>query len=280
MYRIIKHKYITVIHEELRVIDEMVAKYYDIPKYENTLFILNYCFSKDDLRKLRNMCSRIIYYNLEHLSVESYFPQSNTWRDYFVKSLDSYDEIWDFLVENKKYYPNSIKSKWTFMPLRYVDLSGETPEKLYDLFFVGVIDTPVRKEMAARMSYVYKEKKASNIIVNGLYAEECRKLMRMAKFSLDFPHYRLFGNTQNAVRIHESICNNVQVISYTDTDRVINYFPTLINIINPVNGFDQDRTLEIVNNYSTSVNISKIYSGLTSTEKEYEAYRKRFLDYM
>jgi len=280
MYRIIKHKYVSVIHEELHVIDDIIAKYYDTPEYSNTVFILNYYFNRADLCQLKSGCSRIIYYNLEHLSAESYFPQSNIWRAHFVESLDLYYEIWDFLIENRRYYPDTMKPKWKFMPLRYVDLSGDMPEKTYDLFFAGVIDTPVRKEMAARMSYVYRDKKASNIIVNGLYAEKCRKLMRMAKFSLDFPHYRLFGNTQNAVRIHESICSNVQVISYTDTDRVINYFPTLINIINPVNGFDQDRTLEIVDNYSTSVNVAKIYSDLTSTDKEYEAYRKRFLDYL
>ena len=286
MYRITKHKHITIMHERLFVVADMLVKYYDTPEYDSTVFVLNYGFTAEFVKNMKRTYSRVIYYNLEHLSVESYDAQSNNWRPFLMSALPAYDEIWDFLIENYKYYPREIKSKYRFMPLRYIDLADGKPEKTIDLFFVGVLDTPIRKEMAARMScmslYQDRDKQTSTVIVSGLYASDCKKLMRQSKFNLDYPHYRLFGNTQNTVRIHESICSNIQVISYTDTDRVIDYYPNLINIINPVDGFDKNRTLEIIDSYDESKNesIAKAYSDMTSSDEAYQAYRQRFLRYM
>lgn len=275
--KIEKGKHITCIFENLSNIKNMMFKYYDKKENDNVFFVINYALTKESLNELRTKYNKIIYYNLEHLTAASYMKQSNIWREYFIDTLYCYDEIWDFLIENYNTYPDDLKDKYVFMPMRYVKTNHTRDEKIIDVFFAGVTDTPVRQKLASDINYIYQDNQISSVTCSGLFGENCDKMMQMSKFILDYPHYRLFGNTQNCVRIHDALCNNIQVISYTDTKRVINYFGDLIHIINPNKGFRQQETYDIVSKYK-DVNVEEKYRELTEKENDYIKYRQKLID--
>ncbi len=272
-------KHVSCLYENLPNIRDMIFTYWDKPEYKGTMFVLNYALSVESLYNLRHSYGfkRIIFYNLEHLTAAKYNEISNKWREYLIETYYEYDEIWDFLIENYNMYPNDLKSKYKFFPMRYVKYEYKKTEKIVDLFFAGVIDTNVRHEFIHTISQTYKDNQIGTIIAECLWGDKCYKFMEMSKFILDYPHYRLFGNTQNCVRIHDALCNNTQVITYTDTERSINYFGDMVNVISPIKGFDYERTFDIVKKYK-NVDIAEKYRNLTEKDDCYERYRKEIMD--
>ena len=277
-FKINNGKHITCLFENLPNVAKMVFRYYDKPEYDRCIFVLNYALDRASISALRkdHGYSRVIFYNLEHLTAAKYFAQSNTWREYLIGTLYGYDEIWDFLIENYEMYPDDLRDRYRFMPMRYAGDPVTDCEKLFDIFFAGVIDTRVRHDFASKANYLYMDNQLSVVIASGLWGAECDDLMRRARYVLDYPHYRLTGNTQNCVRIHDALCNNVPVISYTDTSRVINYFGGIISVINSVDGFSQEKTYNIVRSQPVN-NVAELYKDLTGSDADYEKYRSALL---
>lgn len=277
MYKVKKYEHITIIVEHLNFIEKMIVKHYDTEEYDNTLFLLNYIFTEEDMLELKKYYPKIIFYNLEHYSAHAYNAQSNAWRDILLPGLSVCAEIWDFLIDNKKYYPENLIDKYRFMPLRYVESDYHKTEKYIDLLFFGISDTNIRKKFVQDLTEWFDGKNYNTVIVNNMFGENLSKMIQSSKFMCDFPHYKLYGNTQNCARIFEALCNNVQVISYTDTNRVVNYFPGLIEIINPENGFDNEKTESIILNYKDR-NISEEYKSLTYSNDAFLKYKMSLLD--
>lgn len=272
MYTVHKHKYITTVQGHLDFIEKMVVEHYDNENYGNVLFLLNHIFLKEDILEFKKQYSKIIFYNLEHFSAQTYLAKSNQWRELLFLNLEACDEFWDFLIENKRYYTNNLIDRYKFMPLRYTDTKNVKNEKTIDVLFNGTADTNVRKTFICSLLNNYEDRKFNSVIVNAMFGDSLSKMLQKTKFVCDFPHYKLYGNTQNCARIFEALCHNIQVISYTDTNRVVNYFPGLIEIINPENGFDADKTQEIVLNYKER-NVAEEYKNLTYSDSAYETYK-------
>lgn len=259
-----KLKYITIAYiPQVESVKLMIQEHYDIPEYDDTLFMVNtlgVCqLEKDDFPQQRK-----IYYNLEHandmLPHEKFFV-ADWCKDFGVT------EIWS-MEPNCETIDTDLGI--VFMPLRYTSLLGKsgycyTKGTSFDLGFVGVVGS---YELSPRRNdffddYIKDGYDFSIKILNGSSIMDTRDEFRNCRFILD-THRNYRQTMQNQVRIFENVCLGNTVLSEKSA---YNVFPGLIYEWEDMDELDRlVKTLE-------PQDFSEQYKEMTYTNDAYNKYR-------
>lgn len=287
----IKGEHVTVIyHDILRSMAYSIIEYYDVPEFDNSIIIVNLIIFDDIWNVLEfDKYRRKIFYNAEHFEIQNINPQTKWWDvEVIYPYLHKHNmEIWDFLIENYDYYPDDLKEKFIFVPIRYSHYFDEYREKIqkarengvrYDLFFSGVHDTPLRFDVINQIQTRYQSTMGIKFITATGYDNfNSWDLQAMCKFTLDYPHYTLTDQAQNTVRINDMLCAGNCVIGYINPS-FLNYFD---EIIYPAQGWTTDDLVdslhEIIRNKQPNYDGYIKYQQLTENETNYNEYRRNLV---
>jgi len=170
-----------------------------------------------------------VYVNLEHNCPidergNSPFCEAK-WTDEFNASLNSFDEIWDYQIENYEYFKfHGFEKKYKFRPLRYTtwfDKYRRDEIPLYDIQMETVIDTNTRMwtlMILTQDPVLHKNNKSVRSydrirlnLTNTFDSDVKFKAKNFCRYGFDAPHYDT-PCTMNCTRIYEYICMNKPVI--------------------------------------------------------------------
>ena len=284
----VKGKYITIVyHDILKSMAYSIIEHYDTIDFNNTLIIVNEIVFDDAWEYLNfDSFGRKILYNVEHFETQLINDQTKYWDNNVIyPHIRKHNlEIWDFLIENYDFYPDDLKEKFVFVPLRfshcfddYRDLIQNARKKnmRYDLFFSGVHDTPLRLDVIKSLQTGGNTTSNIKFITSTGYDNfNSWDLQAMCKFALDYPHFSLTMQAQTPTRINDMICAGNCVIGFINP-KFLNYFE---GIIYPAYG---DNVNEFTNNVKNIIrNYKPDYTGyikyqhLTEDESKYNDYRK------
>lgn len=270
-----KGKYIVVATGNyLQGITEMVLKYYDTEEFSGMLININQDIDIQHLDAItsRYNIDRAIYYNLEHIGLRTLNINdiSNYWTNERLNFIGNhYNEIWDFLIENTDTYPDTIKSKVIFKPLRHVDLPKiQRTDFRYDIIFHGIVDTDCRRDIVEVLT---RTSDIRTCILTGVEIMNSLSELSQSKFAIDWPHYNVHHNTQNVVRILEYICTGCSVVSTLNLSSYINYFPNIVRIFDSCEGFYYRDVFQYIKE-TTPEDRSDQFKNLTENDKNYADY--------
>lgn len=272
----------------LESVTNTVIEHYDRKEYDGTLFVINQFISPEILESERANGSfrRMIHYNLEHINLRGKGINQELEASWGYldcpgySAFACYDELWDFLLENRDYYPENLRPKYKFMPLRYNSLTecDVVPKKeyKYDLAFLGFFGTQSRCNMMVRLSSLVKEHGCSFISLMGFAKEDIAEEMSRTRYVLDYPHYSEVWNSQNAVRIFDNILMGNDVVCCMNTDLKMDYFNGLVQVVN-LNGGN------IVEDLHAAISkkprrLYEEYKCLTYLDEDYEKWRELLTD--
>lgn len=290
---VLKGDHITIVyHDILNSIAHFVMEYYDTPKNDNAMVLVNTLPSEAMLQKLELIdCPFKIFYNLEQYvmgdvneGTKNYFE--NVLFEYMRKY--EFNEIWDFLMEDYPYIPEDLIGKFRFVPPRYshyfddvrasIQARREAVPPRYDLFFSGLHNTDTRVWTLANIQTdKYTTQGIKFITSSGYNNMNNYDLQAMCKFVLDYPHYSLTDQTQTTTRVYDMVmCGNC-VIGHVNP-KFINYFES---IIIPVQGDNQtvfaNNIKDVCHNDTPYYNGYEIYKEYTEGDDAYDAFRKKFI---
>ena len=261
-------KYITIFYTKtIESVKTMIQEHYNIPEYDNTLFLINN-IRLINLNQEDKKFARIIYYNLEHgndLSPHEKFLVSN-----FVKN-NNVTEIWS-MEPNCETFDTEIGVK--FMPVRYTSLIKKPEYKTqpkFDVGFTGIVGSnewcPKRNDFFEK--FITNPKYQFSIkMLYGFPISEMVDEFSNCKFVID-SHRNYWTTEQNQIRIFEHICLGHTVLSEKSK---YNMFPDLIYEWN-----DIDELNELINTIEPH-DFSEKYKQLTYSDEDYKAYREKLLD--
>lgn len=214
----------------------------------------------------------LIIYNWEH-----FYPMNrgvNWWIQDYQKSMDVVDEIWDFNIENYKYFQEiGHGDKFRFIPPRYTTWFEQFRMNLnkdFDIFFTGVFNSDLRKKAIECLTYDI------DITANTIPFKLCNtnnislryKEMQTSKYTIDLPHFDT-PQTINGLRIFESICLNIPVIVFDKYDLGSKkYFDDIIVISE-----FRNEVLRIICMNIPDSGVADRFKELTYTDEAYERYR-------
>lgn len=261
--RIEKLNFITVVWvPQIESVKLMVQEHYDIPDYEDTLFLINtlgkpFWLNKEDFPQHRK-----IYYNLEHtndLQIEDKNFVNNWFKDFGIT------EVWSF-EPNSEIHDSDLGVK--YMPMRYTSYIKKQPylkTHKFDLGFIGVIGSsslnPRRNNFFD--SYIRKGYDFSLKIMNGYTISDLQDELASCRFMLD-THRNYRHTMQNQVRLFEHVCLGHTVLSEKSE---YNIFPGLIY---------EWENIDELNNLVKTVepqDFSEKYKEMTYTDDAYDYYR-------
>lgn len=260
-------KNISVVYTRMyETVAKMVLKYYDTSEYSKVLFVVNVLTdSQSNNIDFRGNCpggSKYIYYQLQNLFL---YPE-NVAHEY----MDQFDEIWDCSHENLKYYPEDVKEKAKFMPLRYVDIPKIEPKEnyKYDLGFIGTL-TPFRQETLSRISKYWTNDSCSVKIITGIPYQDLYDEIADCKYLIDIPRSSNSNHFIGYTRIFEAICSGKQVIVELQ-DYTENLYGELLK------GYSRIyEVIDLVKNPPLS-NPWSYFKNWTENNESYEQYRNHF----
>lgn len=262
-------KYITIVYPvTLESIKLMVQEHYNNKNYDDTLFLINTCYSGDiDLNKPEFNHKRCIYYNFEH-SDDLKLSQREDVQNYLKNNKVT--EVWS-MEPNNELFDGDLGVK--YMPVRYTSLIKKneyTREPLFDLGFIGIVgsnDYSPRRNNFFGEYILDKDLDFSIKIMNGYSISELKDELSNCRFILD-SHRTYLDNMQNQVRIFEHICLGHTVLSEKSD---YNIFPRLI--------YEWENIKEL--NYLIKTikpqDFSEAYKEMTYTNDVYENYRNSIL---
>ncbi len=263
---VLKGKSIFVIYTKMyETVAKMVLQHYDTEQFNRSVFVINVLVDENsndiDFRQYYPNADHYIYYQLNNLSL---YPE------YVVHEyMDQFDEIWDFGKVNMNYYPEDVKYKVWYMPLRYVDIP-KIPQKedyRYDIGFIGTL-TPFRQDMISRITKYWTDDYCRIKIINGQPYSDIYDEVIGCKYLIDLPRTPNSGIMLNAPRILETLCSGKQII----TDRcgcIENPFTWLIRTY--ANIYDIYSIMK-----EQPVDNSEVFKQWTDNDEKYEEYRLYF----
>lgn len=264
-----KLKYITIVYPViLESIKLMVQEHYDNENYNDTLFLINTCYSGYiNLNTPEFNQHRCIYYNFEH-SDDLNLKQRVDVQNYLKVNMVT--EVWS-MEPNNELFDGDMGVK--YMPVRYTSLIKKNKynkEPLFDLGFIGIVGSneysPRRNNFFGR--YILDENIDFSIkIMNGYSISEMKDELSNCRFILD-SHRTYLDNMQNQARIFEHICLGHTVLSEKSN---YNIFPGLIY---------EWENIDELNNLIKTVepqDFSEQYKEMTYTDEAYENYREYIL---
>jgi hypothetical protein len=214
-----------------------------------------------DFRKYCPNGNIYIYYQLNNLSI---YP------DYVVHEyMNQFDEIWDFSKININYYPEDVKDKVWYMPLRYVDIPKIPPKDSYryDIGFIGTL-TPFRQDMLFRITKYWTDDYCKVKIISGQPYSDIYDEIIDCKYLIDLPRTPNSGIILNNTRIFEALCSGKQIIA-DHCGCFENPFTWLIKTYGNIYDIYGIVKEEPVDN-------SEVFRQWTETDEKYEIYRKYF----
>lgn len=265
-----KLKYITIVYPvTLESIKLMVQEHYDNEKYNDTLFLINTCYSGYiNMNTPEFSQSRCIYYNFEH-SDDLNIEQRQAVQDYLKANMVT--EIWS-MEPNNELFDGELGVK--YKPVRYTTLIKKpkyVKEPLFDLGFIGIVGSPQysprRNNFFER--YILDENIDFSIkIMNGYSISEMKDELSNCRFILD-SHRTYLDSMQNQARIFEHICLGHTVLSEKSD---YNIFPGLI--------YEWENIDELSNLIKTvePCDFSEKYKEMTYTDEAYESYCDNILN--
>ena len=264
-----KLKYITIVYPlPLESIKLMVQEHYDNENYNDTLFLINTCYSGYiNLNTPEFRQSRCIYYNFEH-SDDLRIAQRDAVQNYLKANMVT--EVWS-MEPNNELFDGELGVK--YKPVRYTSLIKKNKyikEPLFDLGFIGIVGSleysPRRNNFFGR--YILdKDIDFSIKILNGFSISEMKDELSNCRFILD-SHRTYLDNMQNQARIFEHICLGHTVLSEKSD---YNIFPGLIY---------EWENIEELNNLIKTIepqDFSEKYKEMTYTDEAYEDYCNNIL---
>lgn len=283
-----KGEHITVVfHDILRSMAYSIIEHHDTPEFDNSIVIINEIIFDDTWKALElDKYRRKILYNVEHFETQVFNPQTKWWDEEIVyPHLRKHNmEVWDFLIENYDYYPDDLKDRFVFVPLRYSHCFDECRDKIqkarengvrYDLFFSGTHDEQLRLDVLKYLQTGCQSTMNIKFITSTGYDNfNSWDLQAMCKFVLDYPHYSLVDQAQTPTRINDMICAGNCVIGYINPS-FLNYFE---GIIYPAYGWTPENftnsVKEIIREEQPNYDGYLKYQQLTENETNYNNYRK------
>lgn len=261
-------KHITVVYPPiLESIKYMLQEHYDIPEYDDTIFMVNTATSYSYLDLSNCHQHRCIYYNFEH-SCDFDIDDKRIFEDYIKRYQIT--EIWSF-EPNCEVWDTDMGIK--YMPPRYTTYikKQEYPKtNKFDLGFVGVIGSanacPRRNDFLEK--YLYDNKYDFSLkIMNGYNITELQDEFATCRFVLD-THRNYRHSMQNQVRIFEHICLGHTVFSEKSD---YNIFPGLIYEWENI-----DELNDLIHTVEPQ-DFSEKYKEMTYTNEAYENYKNEML---
>lgn len=240
----------------------MVLEHYDTEEYEDTVFVINTWDSKEEAAS-HLLGARYIFYQMEH------FPMGGDYVKETIQRMNTYDEVWDIDILNIRIYPDEIRKKVKFMPLRYASIYDNLniirkAVPRFDWLFCGVC-SPHRQQIIGWLAANFELNKGMYIF--GHKYEEIPDLLADAKFMINIHQTDESHTIQEQVRISEILSMGLPVISERS---IINYFGDLIT---ECDMYDLPTVLKIANSDSQKDQ----YKKLTYTDDAYNAYREDIL---
>lgn len=263
---VFKGKTIFVLYTKMyETVAKMVLQHYDTPQFERSVFVINVLVDENsnniDFRQYCANGNKYIYYQLNNLSI---YPE------YVIhEHMNQFDEIWDFSKTNMNYYPEDVKYKVWYMPLRYVNIPkiSSKDNYRYDIGFIGTL-TPFRQDMISRITKYWTDEYCRVKFISGQPYSDIYDEIIDCKYLIDLPRTPNSGLILNNTRIFEVLCSGKQII----TDRcgcIENPFTWLIKTY--------DNIYDIYNIIKEEpVDNSEVYRQWTETDEKYEIYRKYF----
>ena len=229
-----------------------------------------------------------VYVNLEHNCPINEIGNSPfcdmEWTDKLNESLNSFEEIWDFQIENFEYFKfHGFDKKYKFIPLRYTSWFDKykTNEKpLYDIQMECVVDTntrmwtlmiltqdPVRYENGK----VFRSYDRIRFNMTNTFDSDVKfKAKNLCRYGFDAPHYDT-PCTINCTRIYEYVCMNKPVIVW-DRDKLSSheYFKDLCVYLD-----DLPNTYELGIPLSRQprTDVADAFKNMTYNDGDYDEYR-------
>lgn len=263
---VLKGNRIFVIYTKMyETVAKMVLQHYDTPQFDRGVFVVNVLVDENsnnmDFRKYCPNGNIYIYYQLNNLSI---YP------DYVVHEyMNQFDEIWDFSKININYYPEDVKDKVWYMPLRYVDIPKIPPKDnyRYDIGFIGTL-TPFRQDMLFRITKYWTDDYCKVKIISGQPYSDIYDEIIDCKYLIDLPRTPNSGIILNNTRIFEALCSGKQIIA-DHCGCLENPFTWLIKTYGNIYDIYGIVKEEPVDN-------SEVFRQWTETDEKYEIYRKYF----
>ena len=263
--RIEKFKYITIIYTPtIESVKLMVQEHYDIPEYNDTLFLINTVSEWYFHHEPQHRC---IYYNLEH-NADIDIADKKKLNQYLKDN--GVTEVWS-TEPNCEVFDIDLGVR--FMPVRYTTYIKKqeiSKPKFFDLAFVGILGSD---KYAPRRNKFFEQYIGNPFldfsvkILNGHLLNELQDEFANCKFILD-SHRNYKHNMQNQVRIFEHICMGHTVLSEKSD---YNMFPGLIY---------EWENIEELNDLVHTIqpeDFSEKYKELTYSNEAYENYRHALL---
>lgn len=251
---------------------DIIEEHY-IDKYPNTVFLCTPCypffsFHENMISKemIKNYSNRI-FCNFDHFTYESYTSNLFDW----CRNVDI-DEIWEWQIKIMDLYPDDLKRKVRFMPVRYVtsyeDCRIVKKNIEYLFVFAGNINER-RYWILNQFSTNYIPYK----ILNGIKYREHIEEFEHAAFVLNI--HGNDGSQQEQLRIHEFLCMDMPVITEISD---VNYFGDIIceKTIDDISNLYYDYCED---NIIFPENIADKYKALTYSDRAFERYREMLLRY-
>lgn len=264
----INGNYVTVLYTKMNeTVAKMVMQHYDTPNFKGNLFVINVLTdaNSNDI-DFRGQCPgglKYIYYQLQNLYL---YPE------YVIhEHMDQFDEIWDFSQKNIEYYPEDVKPKVCFMPLRYVDIPKieSKDEYRYDIGFIGTI-TPFRQEMLSRITKYWTDDYCRVKIINGYPYSELYDEISDCRYLIDIPRRTDSGHILGCTRIFEALCSGKQIITEV-RDYTENLYTWLIK------GYGSIYDVPKMSKEPPMTDGWGYFKNWTDSDAAYEDYRKYFM---
>lgn len=273
-------KHITICYyNQVESVKLMVQEHYDIPEYDNTLFILNAFgigLEPEQYGNLTKGHNRVIYYNLEHRCAKGVYK---TWYNDDMRYLTGLvklgiTELWsmDYESEFALMARDTFNIPIKFKPVRYTSLIQKVPNiystnKNIDCCHIGIISSQHRIDLIREI-----ENNQQNIsfkfITSTTNMTQCIPEMNNSKFIIDT--LRLNGMlSPNQVRIFELLCMGYSVCNEKCP---INMFPGLTYEWQNINDL-----YEIVKN-KDYIYPTENYKEMTYTDEAYEKYVNNLIE--
>lgn len=271
-----KLKYVSVVYyNSTKNVKPLIQEHYDIPEYENTVFLLStyniFDYTQNDIDLIKKHC-HIIYYMLDHKLKDGKYT-----KDLYIQDSNCFlalantipiTEWWtmDYEPQSNKIIRDNLSIPIKYKPVRYTTLIKPvdniyTVNKTIDFCHIGTIGSDYRIDLIKSFEFPYHGI-SFKFITQSYLSDNNIAEMNTCRFILDTLRD---GDmiTPNQVRIFELLCMGYTVCTQKCG---LNMFPGLVYEWETV-----DDLVDIVKN-KEYLHPTEAYKEMTYTDKAYEEY--------
>lgn len=262
-----------IFYDALSSIYAKIIEEHYIKKYSNTVFLCTPCYPfftfNDNMipKEMITNYSTRIFCNFDHFTYDSYASHLFEW----CRNVDI-TNIWEWQVKIMDKYPDDLKRKVKFMPVRYVPFYENKQVIKKDIKYLFAFSGNIN-ERRYRILNQFNIDYIPYKILNGIkYIDHIDEFEHTA-FVLNL--HGDDGNQQEQLRIHEFLCMNMPVVSEISD---VNYFGDIIceKTVDDIQNLYYDFC---DGNIVFPENIAEKYKALTFSDKAFEQYREMILRY-